>query len=221
MKLDLTGKRFGRLVAIEDTGEKTKSGHNCIWLCLCDCGNYIKSDTGDLRSGTTKSCGCLRRERMGELNKTHGGRNDRLYLVWMDMRRRCRDEKDVQYKNYGGRGIKVCNGWNDYAAFRKWAYQTGYDDTAQPGKCTLDRIDGNGDYCPENCRWVSMVVQANNKRNNLLLTANGKTMTAAQWERFLGLPKSILSVRKKAGWSDERALFTPPRKTIKTNPALL
>lgn len=204
--LDLRGQRFGKLTAIEPTGEKSKSGHNWIWLCRCECGNYKKVNTGNLRSGQTISCGCHRKERMGKLNLSHGGRQERLYLVWMDMRRRCRDEKDLEYHNYGGRGISVCREWESYENFRKWAKEQGYDESAAQGKCTLDRINVNGNYCPENCRFVDMKVQNNNRRNNLLLEYRGRVQTAAQWERELGFGKGVVASRIRRGWSVEKAL---------------
>lgn len=204
--VELTGQRFGRLTPIEWTGKKTKSGHNYIWLCKCDCGNYVEVSTGDLRSGSTVSCGCYTRDRMSKLNRTHGGRKERLYLVWMDMRRRCRDPKDVEYENYGGRGISVCDEWQSYEPFRAWAMSHGYDETAKQGQCTLDRIDTNKGYYPENCRFVDMKVQCNNKRNNCLVTYNGKTQTAAQWERELWLKRGSVAKKIKQGCSVEKAL---------------
>lgn len=211
MALDLTGQRFGRLVALQDTGKRMEPSHLHIWLCKCDCGNYTEVNVGDLRNGTTKSCGCWRKERAGNLNRTHGGRHERLYLVWMDMRRRCRDKKDVQYMNYGGRGIKVCDEWSDYAAFREWALQTGYDSSAKSRRCTIDRIDSDGDYCPENCRWADSITQNNNRRNNVFYTLNGKTMTAAMWARENGISNNAIYKRIKAGWSLERALTEKTR----------
>ena len=158
---DLTGQRFGRLAVLELTGKKTKSG-NVIWKCRCDCGNVTEADSGSLRVGYKISCGCFQRDHARALNMSHGGRNERLYLVWMDMRRRCRDENDKNYCNYGGRGIEVCEEWQDYETFREWAVTHGYDRDAKRGECTLDRIDVNGNYEPRNCRWVDLKTQANN-----------------------------------------------------------
>lgn len=210
--LDLRGQRFGRLVAIQNTGRKTKSG-NFIWICQCDCGKQTEANTGALKTGQKISCGCYKVDRMSQLNKTHGGRNERLYLVWMDMRRRCNDKKDIQFSNYGARGISVCKEWEDYANFRKWAEESGYNQDAKVGKCTLDRIDTNKGYSPDNCRWVDMKVQNNNRRNNLLLTYNGKTQTAAQWERELGLYKGSVSRHIRLGWSIERTLGKAEKST--------
>lgn len=213
MRLDLTGQKFNKLTALYPNGEISIHGKNVVWMCKCDCGNYTTANTGQLRCGTKKSCGCAVIDHTANLNRTHGGRNERLYLVWMDMRRRCRDKKDKNYSKYGGRGIRVCPEWEDYAAFRKWAISTGYDKTAKRGECTIDRIDVNGDYCPDNCRWVDLELQANNRRSNVFITYNGKTQTASQWSKELGFNKSLVGQRIGRGWSIELALTTPPRIT--------
>lgn len=211
---DITGQKFAKLTALYPTGEKSPHGRNAIWMCLCECGNHTTANTGQLKCGTKKSCGCAVIEHAGNLNKTHGGRNDRLYLVWMDMRRRCRDSKDNHYNLYGGRGISVCKEWDeDYALFREWAIKNGYQSDAKSRAVTLDRINVNGNYEPSNCRWTDMVTQNNNRRNNLRLTFNGTTQTAAEWSREKGYNKNLVAKRIKAGWSVERAITEPPRKT--------
>ena len=146
------------------------------------------------------------------MNLKHGGRKDRLYLVWMDMRRRCNDPKDKNYFRYGGRGIKVDDAFKEYADFKAWAYANGYDDKAKHGDCTIDRIDVNGNYSPDNCRWVDLVVQANNRRSNAFITYNGKTMTRKQWEDELGFRHGILADRIRLGWSVERMLTQRPEE---------
>lgn len=211
--LDLTGQRYGRLTALYDTGRKTKAG-NHYWMCECDCGKRVEVDTGCLRIGDTKSCGCYCKDRMSKLNLKHGGRKDRLYLVWMDMRRRCNDPKDKNYFRYGGRGIKVDDAFKEYADFKAWAYANGYDDKAKHGDCTIDRIDVNGNYSPDNCRWVDLVVQANNRRNNAFITYNGKTMTRKQWEDELGFRHGLLANRIRLGWSVERMLTQRPEEYL-------
>lgn len=161
---DLTGKRFGRLTAIERAGT-TKDRH-ATWLCKCDCGNVVIVCSRDMTTGHTKSCGCLNREQTAAINATHLKSGERLYRVWLKMRERCNTTSNKNFKHYGGRGIKICEEWNDYTVFRTWALDNGYDKNAPFGKCTLDRINNNGNYEPLNCRWVDMKIQANNKRNS-------------------------------------------------------
>lgn len=208
---DLSGVRFGRLVAIAPTNERT-SGNNIVLKCVCDCGNVTYVGSGALKIGQTKSCGCWRKDRATTLNKTHGGGHERLYSVWMDMRRRCNDPSMKGYQDYGGRGITLCDEWRDYSNFREWALSNGYEPTAQHGKCTLDRIDVDGNYEPSNCRWVSVSQQQLNKRNSLLLTYKGKTQNAALWDRELGFPRGTVVKRYRRNWDYER-IFTQPVNT--------
>ena len=171
-RLNLDGQRFGRLVVVgrAENGRRGEVRYHCI----CDCGNETVSYRSSLISGRTKSCGCLQKEVQAsrlsrELRKyDRPTRGNRLYKVWKGMRERCYYEKHKAYKNYGGRGIGVCDEWRtSFAAFESWALSNGYDANASRGECTIDRIDVDGDYCPENCRWVPMSVQAKNKRKKL------------------------------------------------------
>lgn len=140
----------------------------------------------------------------------HGYSHERLYKIWKSMRIRCNCKTSPPYKNYGGRGIAICNEWNDYLNFRNWALTNGYDFDAPKGECTLDRIDTNGNYEPSNCRWVTYTEQANNKSNNRMFEYDGKKMTLAQWGRLLGIKSATLQARiASRGWDIEKALTTP------------
>lgn len=141
-------------------------------------------------------------------NYKHGGKGTRLYHIWKSMRERCTCPHSNRFQHYGGKGIKVCSEWDDFAKFREWAYQNGYNDTL-----TIDRIELDKGYCPENCRWATYTEQANNKSNSVRVTFNGETHTYAEWGRILKIKASTIQARiKHYGWSPEKALTTPLRK---------
>ena len=188
----MISRKFGRLTVIGFAGiHITPCGtKRRMWKCRCECGNETTVTENNLKNGSTKSCGCWKYEKIKEHNTKHGGTNDRLYGIWKSMKRRCNSPKDSHYKSYGGRGIKVCDKWNDYENFKKWAYANGYNEDAEYGECTLDRINNDGDYEPNNCRWVNRIVQANNTSKNHLVSLNGTQMTIAEFARVMNIPKN-------------------------------
>ena len=169
--LDLTGQRFGRLT-VQGIAPYRSSTNKILWTCICTCGNKTAVNTQCLKNGEIQSCGCLHREgiKAGYHTIHQGaGKNERLYNVWRGMKARCLNPHADKYKEYGARGITVCCEWkNSYPSFRKWAMENGYDPKAKYGVCTLDRIDVNGPYCPENCRWADAKTQRANQRRNLI-----------------------------------------------------
>lgn len=207
---DLTGKRFGRLTAVKYTGRRTENVNKYpIWECVCECGNIAFVNSCALKSGHTKSCGCYARDMKSKVHGTHHGSKTRLYNVWFGMKQRCTKETDDAYQSYGGRGITLCPEWEDFANFREWAIANGYDENAKTHECTIDRIDNNGPYSPENCRWVTPDIQSRNKRNNRYYTINGETMILKDWARHVGVDVRTICARLNRGWTIEDALFKP------------
>lgn len=157
--IELTGRRFGKLVVLKR--EQNEPKKHARWLCRCDCGKEVIIQSHCLIQGTQRSCGCL----LVEMHLTHGKTNSRLYNVWNCMKQRCGNPNNHNYKEYGERGISICDEWKcSFEAFEKWSLENGYNPNAKRGECTIDRIDVNGNYEPSNCRWVSMKVQSKNKR---------------------------------------------------------
>lgn len=160
---DLTGQRFGRLTVIARAGSDAQS--KATWCCLCDCGRKVVVTGTKLRRNNTRSCGCLKGEVARKRLVIHGKTNTRLFPIWQSMKDRCHCPSHHAYKHYGARGIFVCDEWRyDFMKFYEWAMENGYDENAPIGKCTIDRIDNDKGYSPDNCRWVDMKVQNNNKR---------------------------------------------------------
>ena len=191
---DLTGKRFGRLTVLRRDFPDGKTG--TFWLCLCDCGNMKSVSAGNLHSGWTKSCGCYKAETSAAhfFSQDDTRKNNlRLYSIHKSMKQRCLNEKHKCYKNYGGRGITICESWlgeNGFKNFVLWAKSNGYKDGL-----TIDRVDTNGNYCPENCRWVTMKENANNKSDNRYIEYNGEVKTMSQWADYCGISQTELKRR--------------------------
>lgn len=180
-------------------------GRNTFWLCECNCKDHTRKIVrhSSLTSGNSKSCGCLSAEEASKRVGTHGMSGTRLHNIWKSMKERCYNSNHDQYKDYGGRGITICSEWkNDFLCFYNWAISNGYKDNL-----TIDRINNDGNYCPENCKWSTRKEQGNNQRTNHLLTYNNKTQTMAQWAEEIGLNPRTLQTRISRGWNVQDALF--------------
>lgn len=207
-----SGERFGRLTVIKESVRQY--GHRYI-LCQCDCGNQKSINLNSLVKGLSTSCGCYRKEYISKKNTTHGlterGHIERLYNIWSNMKCRCNNPNDKGYVNYGGRGIKICSEWeNDYVAFRTWALANGYS-----SDLTIDRIDNNKGYSPDNCRWVTMKVQSNNTRVNRKVTYRGETHTLSEWQDITGISDDKIGRRLKNGLPLEQVFFNGDLRTLK------
>lgn len=212
--IDLTGQKFGRLTVVKRVEDHvSKCGRRQTkWLCQCDCGNLCEGETIALRHGDKKSCGCLKSEkssmRMIARNIPKYGANitrgNRLYQVWCSMRQRCNNPNDHGYKYYGARGITVCDDWSDFRNFQKWALENGYKKGL-----SIDRINNDKGYFPENCRWVDRYLQARNTRANHIIEYKGKAMTLREWAKRTGISEKTLSNRILSGWPIERVLTEP------------
>ncbi len=200
---DLTGLRFSRLEVLGWFGEKR--GAYKLYKCRCDCGNIIYTTRNSLYNGCTKSCGCYRLSILAS-HGVHHMSGTRIYRIWSLMRERCRNSKSPYYKDYGGRGISVCNEWNGkdgFEKFYKWSMANGYADDL-----SIDRINVNGNYEPSNCRWITLQAQNRNRRSCVYLTYKGETHILTEWAEILGIKRSTLSRRYHSGYSIEK-MFEP------------
>lgn len=200
---NIVGTKFGRLTVLKYLYTRDNLAY---WLCKCDCGNIVEVKGVSLRSGLTKSCGCLFGDIMAK-RTTHGDIHSRLYNVWACMKQRCYNPNHTAYNRYGGRGITVCDEWLEYVNFKKWAISKGYDETAKRGNCTLDRIDNDKGYSPNNCRWVDMKSQSSNRhipdktgRPPKQISINGEERTYKEWAERLGISLGALKYRVKKGY---------------------
>ena len=208
---DLTGQRFGGIVVLERAKDHVTAGgaRKVRWKCQCDCGNITYVSSGNLKSGHAISCGCAgSRNTIGRRSTTHGMTHTRLHSIWAGMKRRCYNSHEANYLDYGGRGIKMCPEWKEsFEAFYNWSITHGYSK-----KLSIDRIDVNGDYSPDNCKWSTEIEQSNNRRNSVFIAYNGKTQTLAEWCREFDVPYYLFHNRLRRGWSVERTFTEPSRE---------
>lgn len=195
-----TGEKHGRLTVIEVAESKSNGKY---WSCKCDCGNLTKATTNQLRTGHTRSCGCLHRDRITK----HGDHKTRLYSIWNGMKLRCSESSrnKSSYKHYAGKGIRVCDEWLEYTSFKKWALANGYEDDL-----SIERNDNSKGYNPQNCRWIPLSEQPSNTSRNAFIEYGGETLTLSQWSRKLGINTQTLKGRY---WRGDRGahLFRPSR----------
>lgn len=200
-KVEMIGKRFGRLLVLAE--DKRGNGGVIYYKCLCDCGKEKVVNGVSMRRGLIKSCGCYHLERVSKDNPIY---KRRLYRKYWSMRNRCEYPGSRYYYCYGGRGIKVCDEWKEFEVFEKWAYENGFKEGL-----TLDRIDVNGNYEPNNCRWITQKEQCYNTRRNVYITRNGKRKTVTEWSEITGIGKATIQRRMELGW-DEKDLLKPVDK---------
>ena len=209
-RLALVGERFGRLVVVNHIGTLRRKSR---WVCRCDCGKSVTVNGGSLTSGNTSSCGCLNLEKIKKRATRHGHATvtarTRTYRIWQAMLNRCRNPNQPNFKDYGGRGITVCPRWLFFKAFLR-------DMGECPEGFSINRIDNDGDYEPQNCRWASREEQMRNTRRNRILTLNGVTKCLKDWARSLDIDQASLRERLEK-WPVERAL-TQPRKPMNERP---
>ena len=201
---DYVGSKFGNLTVIGvDPAYVRKTYNSNHWLFKCDCGTVVSESPSRVLNGHKKSCGCRKITRITK----HGCYNDPFYHIWWSMMRRCYNTNNHNYKRYGGRGIKVCDEWQDVESFVAWAHLT-YNSTQH--QKTLDRIDNNKGYSPENCKWSTPKEQSNNRRNTVTFTINNVTKPLSEWCDEYNMPISVVGSRIRVmGWSIEKALTTP------------
>lgn len=200
--LELSGKRFTRLVAVSRT-ERRRRGL-VVWECVCDCGEIVHVTSTNLNLGLTRSCGCYQKDMQREAITKHGRARTPEYRAWVDLKTRCTSSSNSRWEGYGGRGIKVCDRWLE-------SFENFYADMGdRPSvKHSIDRIDNDGDYCPENCQWATPKEQYSNRSTNRYLTYQGRTLNVTEWSAEIGISREVLYNRLSKGWSEERALTTP------------
>jgi len=202
------GNKYGRLTPVKAV--PNKSGRSA-WECVCECGNRKVVLSQDLKSGHILSCGCFLKERRMVNTRRHGatagGKATTEYHAWLSMVKRCTCPKNKSYRNYGGRGIKVCERWSDFVNFLA-------DMGKKPDGLTLERIDNNKGYSPENCKWATLKEQARNRRITTFMTHDGVTRSRPEWAEIMGITNSTIRSRMEKGWSVHRALTEPVQRQI-------
>lgn len=196
---DLSGQNFGRWTVIQYAGKS-------YWLCRCQCGVERHIFTGNLSKGHSNSCGCLRDELATENKTTHGKTGSPEYRVWAGIKRRCLNPNDRSYARYGEQGVTICDRWRD--SFECFLSDIGTRPTPEH---SIDRVDNDKGYAPDNCRWATRVEQARNKRTNRRITCNNRTKTLSEWSQELGICHATIQYRLRAGWDIETALNLPPK----------
>jgi hypothetical protein len=204
IRKDLMGQKFNWLTVIDWIVEGTRGK----WLCKCDCGNERLVRSNELTTGHITSCGCQKSNSISKstikMKTTHGKSRSKIHTTWKHIKGRCLNEKDGSYKNYGGRGIKICDEWLTFEGF--------YRDMGDvPNKMSIERKDVNGNYCKDNCTWATVKEQANNKRSSAMLEYYGQIKTMKRWSELKDIPYKVLHARIKLGWDVKRALETPVR----------
>lgn len=205
--VDLTGQRFGRLVVL---GKNGKQKDKTYWDCICDCGKITKVETSKLKSGHTKSCGCYMRERAKEANIKHGMFGTKLYNTYCRMKQRCYDKNYPKYKNYGFRGIGICEQWlgkDGFINFYNWAMDNGFNENL-----SIERIDVNGNYEPDNCKWITMAEQAKNKTTTIKVKYKNNFLTLIELCEKLNLNYKTIWSRIHNGWDIDKAITQPIRQ---------
>lgn len=204
MRKSLVGEKFGRLTVIEFVELKY---NNTVWKCLCDCGNFTIVNKAHL-GRDANSCGCFRKEITSRRLRKHGMTTQAEHRTWLYMRNRCYNKNLKCYENYGGRGIKVCDRW-------LFSFENFYEDMGKrPDGYSIERIDNDGDYSPENCKWIPMSEQAKNKRNVVKIRYNGEIRTMKEWSIITNLSVATIEYRYRAGWDVEKMMTKPMKGTI-------
>lgn len=201
---DITGNVYGRLTVVAFAGYSDTKRPKPVWLCSCECGNTTTVTGSHLKNGNTSSCGCLRVAAATKMATKHGLKGSRAYQIWQGIKRRVNNSNDDHYHRYGGRGITMCDSWLE-------SFECFLNDMGEPPEgMSIDRIDNDGNYEPDNCRWATPSEQSRNNSRNVLLTANGTTKCLVDWANDLGCSSYAIQKRIKRGWSVEDAVTIPP-----------